>query len=172
VEEELMKKLIVSILLLVIVSSMSLYSAQIVDTVVNPLPAESQKWGVGLIMSSPFAIGIMGEYDFGAAVASVALGFDNLYGTGAFMFRMAGQYDFAAPFDNGTFSVYPSAGGHIDLLAGSIFGFRFGGHIALSSYFFRELPLKLYIEVGPSITASAFTTVFDITASMGAVYKL
>ena len=167
-----MKKLIVSILLLVIVSSMSLYSAQIVDTVINPLPADSQKWGVGLIMSSPFAIGITGEYDFGAATASVAIGFDNLYGTGAFMFRMAGQYDFDAPFDNGTFSVYPSAGGHIDILAGSLFGFRFGAHIALSSYFFRQLPLKLYIEVGPSITSTALATFFDITASMGAVYKL
>ena len=151
---------------------MSLYSAQIVDTVVNPLPAESEKWGVGLIMSSPFAIGITGEYDFGAATASVAIGFDNLYGTGAFMFRMAGQYDFDAPFDNGTFSVYPSAGGHIDILAGSLFGFRFGAHIALSSYFFRQLPLKLYIEVGPSITSTALATFFDITASMGAVYKL
>ncbi|NLV83584.1 MAG: hypothetical protein GXY60_03375 [Spirochaetales bacterium] len=123
-------------------------------------------------MSSPFAIGITGEYDFGAATASVAIGFDNLYGTGAFMFRMAGQYDFDAPFDNGTFSVYPSAGGHIDILAGSLFGFRFGAHIALSSYFFRQLPLKLYIEVGPSITSTALATFFDITASMGAVYKL
>jgi hypothetical protein len=167
-----MKKLLVLFVMVVIVSSSLAFGAEIVDTEINPLSKSTQGWGVGMLMSSPFAIGFTGEYNFGVATAAIALGYDNLYGTSAFMLRMGGQYNFDSPFVNGNLRIYPSVGGHIDMLAGSMFAFRFAAHGVLSAYLFKDLPLRMYIEVGPSILATATGGGFDLQASIGATYKL
>ena len=151
-----MKKILLVAVLLLLISSAALFAAE---------PREGIK--AGLVTGLPFHIGAIGEYDFGVASASVALG----YGYGSFLLRMGGDYHFDKPFVNSDWGIdlYLSVGGHLD-----IFIFSGGAEVALGipvtwSWYMDDLPLKFFVKAGPEIFFNFGG--LDFLGSAGAMYQ-
>lgn len=154
-----MKKVLLVTVLLLVIGAGAVSAAQ---------PREGIK--VGMTLGLPFHIGAMGEYNFGVASASAALGLDTGF-VNSFWMRFGGDYNFETPFVNSDWGLdlYLSVGGHLDILINSwATGVALGIPVTWSWYM-DDIPLKIFVKAGPEIY---FSGGIGFNGSAGALYQL
>ncbi len=126
-----MKKRLLVVLLVLVVSLASLFAA-------------NQRLGIGagLALRAPFGIGAVGEYDFGPARVNLTLG----YAFNAFHLGVGGDYILPGIFQNKdlNFGLQASAGGRIDLGFSKGATFINVGIPITFAYYFDSVPIKIY----------------------------
>ncbi len=156
-----MKKRLLVVLLVLVVSLTSLFAA-------------NQRLGIGagLSLRAPFGVGAVGEYDFGVARVNLTLG----YLTGMFHVGVGGEYVLPGTFQNNdlNFGLQASVGGKIDLgFAKNWTQIIIGVPITLA-YYFDSVPIKIYGSGIPSIpitiTSGWTNATFDAQLELGAMW--
>ncbi len=154
-----MKKVLLIALLVLVVSTMSIFAAN-----------DRLGIGAGLALRAPFGIGAVGEYDFGVARVNLTVG----YLTGTFHVGIGGEYVLPGIFHNKDLNIglQASAGGKIDLgFAKGFTNIDIGLPITLA-YYFDSVPIKIYgsaipglaIAVSPGWTFTTFGSQLEIGA--------
>ncbi len=151
-----MKKVLFVMIIVLVISSTAVFAAQ---------PREGIR--AGLITGLPFQIGVTGEYDFGVASASAALG----YSQGAFLIRLGGDYNFETPFVQSDWGLdlYLSVGGHFDIYITTLSFFGLGIPVTWSWYM-DDMPLKIFVKAGPEIYFGGWASGLGFLGSAGAMY--
>lgn len=149
-----MKKTVIVLILLVVVSSGMLFSAEAVN-----------KISVGVITGSPFLFGVTGEYNFGEISAIAAMA----YAQNSFLLRFGADYHIGTPVVWGDLKFIPSIGGQLDLFV-SIATFVGLGVPVTLSYFLDDIPLKVSLKIGPELLIGGSLFDFDLLASVSGLY--
>ena len=152
-----MKKVLFVMIIVLVISSTAVFAAQ---------PREGVK--VGLVTGLPFHIGATGEYNFGVASASAALG----YSQGAFLIRLGGDYNFETPFVQSDWGLdlYLSVGGHFDIFVSLFSAFGLGIPVTWSWYM-DDMPLKIFVKAGPEFIFGPGAADIEFFGSAGAMYQ-
>ena len=152
-----MKKVLLVAVLLMVIGVGAISAAQ---------PREGIR--VGLMTGLDFHIAAMGEYNFGVASASAAIG----YGGRSFMLRLGGDYNFDKPFVNNDWGMdlYLSVGGHVDMFIGGFWNVIAIGVPVTWSWYMDDMPLKIFVKAGPELYLSGGGIGF--LGSIGALYQL
>lgn len=152
-----MKKVLLVTVLLLVIGAGAVSAAQ---------PREGIK--VGMTLGLPFHVAAMGEYNFGVASASAAIG----YGSSSFMLRLGGDYNFDTPFVNSDWGLdlYLSVGGHLDMYISGLWNVIAIGVPVTWSWYMDDMPLKIFVKAGPEIFFGGGGLGF--LGSAGALYQL
>ncbi|HHU88137.1 MAG TPA: hypothetical protein GXZ38_02105 [Spirochaetales bacterium] len=142
-----MKKRLLVVLLVLLLSLTSLFAAN-----------KRLGIGTGLVLRAPFAIGAVGEYDFGPARVNLTLG----YQIGSFLLGVGGEYVFPGLFQNNdlNFGLKMSVGGRIDLGFSSDYTLIRIGVPVTFAYYFDSVPIKIYGSGIPGVMISLYEDPF------------
>ena len=130
-----MKKTVVVLILLVVVSSGMLFSAE-----------SRQGLGVGLSLGIPFMFAATGEYDFGDVTANATIG----YWDSGFAIRGGADFNLPEPLTYMGVTVYPRIGGNFSLIFQTFSVFVIGAPIGLA-YYLDAIPMRIVLKVGPEL---------------------
>lgn len=131
-----MKKRLLVVLLVLVVSLTSLFAA-------------NQRLGIGagLALRAPFGVGAIAEYDFGPARVNLTLGYLRVMDlVNTFHLGIGGEYVFSGVFQNNdlNFGLKMSVGGKLDLgFAKGITTIGIGIPLTFAHYF-DSIPIKIY----------------------------
>ena len=155
-----MKRIV--LLLVLLIASVALFAGEPVKGI-----------GAGISTGIPFHIGAIGEDNFVPAYASLEMG----YSTGSeFMVLAGGGYNFQKPFTNSDWgmdlylSVGGYLGGYLTLSGGKLYASGSFGIPVTWSWYADKIPLKVFVQAGPSLTFGSGYTYLGFSGTAGAMY--
>ena len=146
-----MKKTVIVLILLVVVSSGMLFSAE-----------SRQGLGVGLSLGIPFMFAATGEYDFGDVTAHATIG----YWDSGFAIRGGADFNLPDPLTYMGVTVYPRIGGNFSLIFQTFSVFVIGAPVGLA-YYLDSIPMRIVLKVGPEFMIAPSLGLFMVATVSG-----
>ncbi|MFA5468279.1 MAG: hypothetical protein WC224_04385 [Sphaerochaetaceae bacterium] len=156
-----MKKVLLIALLVLVVSTMSIFAAN-----------DRLGIGAGLALQAPFRVATVAEYDFGPATIDLSLGYSNLLGQSYFHLGINGNYVLPGLFKNAElsdFGLKASVGGRVDLDFSKFVTMVGIGIPVTLAYYFDSVPIKIFARGVPELVIAGGVMLLSYT-EIGAMW--